>query len=431
VMSVCRPRWCTRTPATTHTGPHLKARRTDSGGIAAVVHPSNDMDLHPSLGGCYNTRVAPGSGVCREARDGACVMYKEGVTDRTKEPMRVREAQTGCTAETSSTDHCASGKCDVTIDGKTYCSQCEANYVPIDGTCTAVDANTKTKCKKDASNELAGTEQVCGACGDGYFLHKGGCYQFGGEVGKLICTDPSTPDSSLTAGTCTTCASGYFKNPTQAANKPPCIACNDETGDGTNKGKAGCATCEAPSSSGPATCLTCLDGYYNSGSESSVTCAECNAACATCSGDEANKCTSCKEADKYLKTDSSAGTSQCVIEAACKQGGTHFPTTTTDGKKICAPCNDAANGGIADCKTCSKSGTAVKCSACTALHLLLTREAPEQKEPNRLLTDTGESSEYPAHPTAPGQQGIQQAQSPQWSTHTSNNRTTHISRITR
>ena len=35
-----------------------------------------------------------------------------------------------------------------------------------------------------------------------------------------------------------------------------------------------------------------------------------------------------------------------------------------------------------------------------ALHPPLPREAPEQKEPNRLLTDTGESSEHPAHPTA-------------------------------
>ena len=35
-----------------------------------------------------------------------------------------------------------------------------------------------------------------------------------------------------------------------------------------------------------------------------------------------------------------------------------------------------------------------------ALHLLLTREAPEQKELSSLLTDTGESSEHPAHPTA-------------------------------
>ncbi|ESU44011.1 Variant-specific surface protein [Giardia duodenalis] len=65
-----------------------------------------------------------------------------------------------------------------------------------------------------------------------------------------------------------------------------------------------------------------------------------------------------------MKTDSSAGTSQCVIEAACKQGGTHFPTTTTNGKKICASCSDETNSGIADCQTCSKSGTAVKCSAC-------------------------------------------------------------------
>ena len=29
------------------------------------------------MGGCYDTRAAPGSGVCREARDGACVRYVE------------------------------------------------------------------------------------------------------------------------------------------------------------------------------------------------------------------------------------------------------------------------------------------------------------------------------------------------------------------
>ncbi|ESU43227.1 Hypothetical protein GSB_152915, partial [Giardia duodenalis] len=60
-----------------------------------------------------------------------------------------------------------------------------------------------------------------------------------------------------------------------------------------------------------------------------------------------------------------------------------------------------------------------------ALHLLLTREAPEQKEPNRLLTDTGESSEHPAHPTTPGQRGTQQAQSPRWSDCSCNDRTAH------
>ena len=34
------------------------------------IHPSNDMGLHSSQGGCYNTRAAPGSSVCQEARDG-------------------------------------------------------------------------------------------------------------------------------------------------------------------------------------------------------------------------------------------------------------------------------------------------------------------------------------------------------------------------
>ena len=37
-ISVSRPEGRTRTPATTHAGPRLDARRTDSGGIAAVMH---------------------------------------------------------------------------------------------------------------------------------------------------------------------------------------------------------------------------------------------------------------------------------------------------------------------------------------------------------------------------------------------------------
>ncbi|ESU42789.1 Hypothetical protein GSB_154145 [Giardia duodenalis] len=36
-------------------------------------------------------------------------------------------------------------------------------------------------------------------------------------------------------------------------------------------------------------------------------------------------------------------------------------------------------------------------------------EAPEQKELSSLLTNTGESSEHPAHPTVAGQRGTQQA----------------------
>ena len=125
----------------------------------------------------------------------------------------MKEGSTGCTIGSSSTDHCASNKCDVTIGGKTYCSQCATGYVPIDGTCTDISGDT-SKCTTNSNG-------ACTQCGPGYFLHKGGCYKFGGEVGSIICTDPSTSDGSPAAGACTTCASGYFKNPTQAAAAVP------------------------------------------------------------------------------------------------------------------------------------------------------------------------------------------------------------------
>ena len=279
----------------------------------------------------------------QEARGGACVRYAEEVTGRKKKSMRVGDTPAGCTVGGTDTDNCAASACNVQIGNTLYCSQCKANYVPIDGTCTAAgDANTKAKCKKDASNELTGTEQVCGACKDGYFLHKGGCYQFGGEVGKLICTDPSTSDGSLAAGACTACAAGYYKNPTQAADKPPCIACNDETGDGTNKGKAGCATCEPRSGSGVAKCTACLGGFFGTGSDD-LTCTACTDLFKTCKGAN-NKCTSCNDgATPYFKEGADGdGTGTCVTEGDCKTGSTHFPTTTTDGKKLCTFCSEGS-----------------------------------------------------------------------------------------
>ena len=52
----------------------------------------------------------------------------------------------------ASDNNCASNKCDVTIGGKTYCSQCEANYVPINGICTAVAS--ATNCEKAGGGAL-------------------------------------------------------------------------------------------------------------------------------------------------------------------------------------------------------------------------------------------------------------------------------------
>ena len=364
-------------------------------------------------GGCYSIRAAPGSGVCREARDGACVGHAEensvdggrhgaqgsSAQGSTEGVERVRDPQCADT-----TDHCAASACNVQIGDSLYCSQCKANYVPIDGTCTQVGDDIKTKCKKADGSALENTDTQCGQCGAGYFLHKGGCYQFGGAVGKLICTDPSTPDSSLTAGKCATCATGYFKNPaTVAADKPPCIACNDTTGNSGNKGIDKCSTCTietSPTSDQTAKCTKCETGKYL---KSDGTCADrcapntefvkndptngnkcvsCGtvadggiANCAECSllpsasgsSTALIKCTKCGNS-KYLKD----GT--CVDKTDCT--GTTFPKEDNPKGNKCVPCNDSTNGGIENCGECSllpstsrSSTPLVTCSACSTNNL--------------------------------------------------------------
>ncbi|ESU44791.1 Variant-specific surface protein, partial [Giardia duodenalis] len=314
-------------------------------------------------------QYGPGSGVCREARDGACVWHaEENKTDRTSTEVIRAGAGDTCPkvsdSSTQTTGMCKMDKCDVTIGGNPYCSQCSKNDDHlVDGKC--VDANTDTTNACTPKSRTA--DGTCESCAQGYFLHRGGCYQFGGAVGKLICTDPSTSDGSPAAGACTTCALGYFKNPTAAgAAVPPCIACNDTAGftvsnSAIYKGVANCAACTAPQaggSGGTATCTACVDGKYGN------TCAtDCNSSCKSCTGAEPTTCTSCKpDTNPYFKK-GDGETGECVAEDACTS--THFPTTTTDGKKICTLCSDAANGGIADCQECSKSGEAVTCSACT------------------------------------------------------------------
>ena len=82
-------------------------------------------------------------------------------------------------------------------------------------------------------------------------------------------------------------------------------------------------------------------------------------------------CTSCKTSEtangkEYFRIkDNAAKTGECVTETDCKTANTHFPTTTTDSKKICASCSDETNSGIADCATCTKESNTIKCLTCT------------------------------------------------------------------
>ncbi|ESU40265.1 Variant-specific surface protein [Giardia duodenalis] len=249
------------------------------------------------------------------------------------------------------------------------CTQCKTGgNVPINGTCTAKTDDTD-KCKKAGGSPVDTNDKVCGQCGAGYLLHKGGCYKIGQAPGSLICADANS-----VTGDCETCQAGYFKNPasTTTNDKESCIACGDVTGADNYKGRDKCATCDSSklpvSGGGTITCTTCIDGYFadNNGAE----CKACTDPCATCTASGTDKCTSCKDAsDKqyFKKGESNDGTGTCVSEETCKTDSTYFPTTDkTSQKKICTLCSDASNGGVADCKTCSKSEETVTCSACTA-----------------------------------------------------------------
>ncbi|ESU44010.1 Variant-specific surface protein [Giardia duodenalis] len=155
------------------------------------------------MGGCYDARAAPGCSVCREVRGGACVRRaEEDKTDRASAKVIRAGAGDTCIQEATSgtpeSTKCKTGKCDVTIGGSQYCSQCSKDTeFPINGVCTT---------EKDTNTCATG---ACTSCKAGYFLHRGGCYQIGGAVGLLICDDKTA--TSGKDGICVSCHEGYFK----------------------------------------------------------------------------------------------------------------------------------------------------------------------------------------------------------------------------
>ncbi|KWX13458.1 hypothetical protein QR46_2531 [Giardia duodenalis assemblage B] len=247
--------------------------------------------------------------MCREARGGACVWYaKEDKTDRTSAGVIRAGAGDTCIQETTSgtpeSTKCKTGKCDVTIGDNPYCSQCSKDTeFPINGVCTAtIDGNTGCS---------AGG--VCTQCKDGYFLHKGGCYKKGEEPGSLICKD-----ATGTAGKCQACADGYFKNSDTAATTDSCIGCDDEN-------------------------------------------------CAICTEAGNNKCSKCKTTGTktYLKAESGS-TGTCVEASGC--GSEFFPKADNSAGNKCISCGSTSgnDGGIADCQTCTKESTTLKCLTCNS-----------------------------------------------------------------
>ena len=288
-----------------------------------------------------------------------------------------------CQSGEAAANKCTSGKCESVGDAQ-ICTSCVAGNVPINGKCAAKasDDVTNAGCKQAGGADLENTAQVCGQCGAGYFLHKGGCYKFGGTPGSTICKD--TVDSSGTAGVCSSCSAenGFFANLGPAATKQSCIACNETADINGLTGVAGCTACTNIGPVGTdtpkaATCTACSNSkIVKTDKDKTTTCVtddECTKAegffvnngtpktceacddenCATCAATGKNQCSKCKTTgDKtYLKE--SAGTGTCVAADGCGAG-----SYADAPSKECKACHG-------DCATCvgAKNVDCTKCKA--------------------------------------------------------------------
>ncbi|ESU40214.1 Variant-specific surface protein [Giardia duodenalis] len=279
-------------------------------------------------------------------------------------------------------NNCAQGKCEM-VGTTQICTQCNTDYVPINGKCA--EATSASNCK-NAEGTSQGN-QVCGKCEGATFMFKGGCYDKGGEIGNLICTDAA----SGTAGVCQTCnaANGYFKNPEAANNADLCVSCGDATGVtvDTNKkyvGVANCAKCTEPAAiSGDtggtaiATCTKCTSnklsplgdaclaacpaGTYNDNN----ICKPCHTSCSSCSDAASTSCTACYPG-RVLSKGETGNTGTCIPECTGRYAENcekDMCTAVLGGSKYCSKCK---SGFVPVDGLCVSAGTTrVALTGCT------------------------------------------------------------------
>ena len=270
---------------------------------------------------------------------------------------------------------CAKGKC-ISIGENRVCTQCGkmATEAPKNGVCTDLTSDTAICATKDSGKYTK--------CAGDSFMYKGGCYERSDSLGATIC------EAANSNGVCTAAKPGYFVPPSDTdASHDSIVSCGDTTGVTLNTktyiGVAGCTICDKPtiaSENTPkaATCTACGDGKLVKTVDSVTSCieeADCNngyfvdtnggkkcSACAntckTCSGAEANQCTSCQDTDKkYLKKDNPAdSTGTCVAADGCT--GKYY---IDEAAKTCSTC---ASAGTTGCKTCAKKNGVVTCTSC-------------------------------------------------------------------
>ncbi|EFO61686.1 VSP with INR [Giardia lamblia P15] len=257
--------------------------------------------------------------------------------------------------------NCEGASCEMIGDTQ-ICTSCETGFVPINGRCQTKDGVTD-KCTDAGGTNAA--DQTCKKCKGQTFMHKGGCYDKEGEVGRTICKTPGN-----TEGVCDGCQDGYFKNSSPNDTKDSCVACTPN-----------CIKCSTADNN---KCSKCVDGYFvGAASGSEGQCIKCDDTAGADSYKGVTGCNKCKtptvvgealcdECSNGLYLKIVGGKTFCVSEDACKEGTTHFPAidSTNSNKKICVTCDTTANGGIEDCEKCSlkaasaKAAPIITCSKC-------------------------------------------------------------------
>ncbi|ESU45212.1 Variant-specific surface protein, partial [Giardia duodenalis] len=357
-----------------------------------AVHLSDTQHLRPARGGCYNARAAPGSGVCREARDGACVIYREEVRAERAGAGEARNPRAACTADSSGSDGTCK-VCGVHVSESEYCSECNSpdTHAPVNGQCADVstEGQDKTLCPQHDQGK-------CTQCGGNSLLYMGGCYSAtNGLPGYNLCL---LSDGN---GVCTEAASGYFLNPLKASDKDSVVACSDTTGftadSKTYKGVENCETCDGSAltktEGGTAKCTRCQEQKYLKVTDSDTQCVDsasnCGQGqfgkpdpdsgnrcvsctdktegvtnCATCEYNMAAskiRCTKCTDSN-YLKT-AADGTTTCVTE--CGNGYFKNDNGGSDSQtKVCVSCGDT-NAGVPNCAKCTAPTTTGQKPACS------------------------------------------------------------------
>ncbi|ESU41440.1 Variant-specific surface protein, partial [Giardia duodenalis] len=371
------------------------------------------------MGGYYNISVA-GSGVCREARDGACVEHAEKArAERAGAGERIdkqRKSETGRIVKAAKTceevvdgapdqaGKCAKGKC-ISIGENRVCTQCGkmATEAPKNGVCTDLTSDTAVCATKDSGK--------CTKCAGDSFMYKGGCYERSDSLGATIC------GAANSNGVCTAAKPGYFVPPTAIidATHDSVVSCGDTAGVTLNTktytGVAGCTACDGSTlteqANGVAKCTACGDGKLVKTVDSVTSCiekADCNngyfvdtnggkkcSACAntckTCSG-AAAQCTSCNANTPYLKKADNSQTGTCVNADDCINGNTYYADDTVDptSGKLCRKC---AEGGLKDCATCVKSADDLVCKECTGKKFGLNKKSCVTECPDNASEKSG------------------------------------------